>query len=59
LKEVMVDELAPGMRLADGLCNAAGLLLVPENQPLTDATIVKIRNYNLLSLVRERLLVRV
>ena len=57
IREVMVDELIPGMRLVKGIYNNTGLLLVPDGQPLTAATIAKIKNYNLLSLVTERLLV--
>lgn len=57
IREVMVDELTPGMRLARGIHNPVGLLLVPECQPLTDTAIAKIRNHNLLSCVRERLLI--
>jgi response regulator RpfG family c-di-GMP phosphodiesterase len=57
IREVMVDELMPGMCLTEGIYNNAGLLLFPEGQALTEATITKIKNHNLLSSVRQRLLV--
>lgn len=53
----MVRELEPGMCLAKGLFSPAGLLLVPENHALTAAQIAKIRNYNLINGVTQRLLV--
>ena len=55
--EIMVRELEPGMCLAKGLFSPAGLLLVPENHALTAAQIAKIRNYNLINGVTQRLLV--
>lgn len=57
IREVMVDELVPGMLLAKGIYSNAGLLLVPEGQALTATTIAKIKNHNMLSSVTERLLV--
>ncbi|MDD5348986.1 MAG: HD domain-containing protein [Chthoniobacteraceae bacterium] len=57
VREIMADELTPGMRLAKGIYSNAGLLLVPEGQALTAATIDKIKNHNMLSSVTERLLV--
>jgi len=57
VREVMVDELLPGMSLVNGIFSNSGLLLVPEGQSLTAATIEKIKNHNMLSSVTERLLV--
>jgi len=57
IREVMVDELTPGMILSKGIFNDVGMLLVPEGQPLTAATIAKIKNYNMLTSVTERLLI--
>jgi response regulator RpfG family c-di-GMP phosphodiesterase len=57
IREVMVDELLPGMCLVEGIFNDSGLLLFPEGQPLTEATISKIKNHNMLGSVRQRLLV--
>jgi response regulator RpfG family c-di-GMP phosphodiesterase len=57
VQEVMLDELTSGMRLTKGIYSPAGLLLVPENQPLNAATISKIQNYNLQASVTQRLVV--
>lgn len=55
--QMTVDELQPGMVLASGIYSPNGLLLVAEDQVLTAATIAKIRNYNRLNQVNQRLLV--
>ena len=57
VREIMVDELEPGMRLAKGIYSPSGLLLVAEGQDLTPATISKIRNHHMLTSVTQRLLV--
>lgn len=57
IREVMLDELTPGMSLVKGIHSPAGLLLIPEGQPLTPATIAKIEKYNLQASVTQRLLV--
>lgn len=47
VRELKLDELQPGMRLAKGIFSPAGLLLIAENQELTPAAISKIRNHGL------------
>ena len=57
IREIMIDEMSPGMRLVKGIYSPSGLLLVPEGQSLNETTITKIRNHNLLTSVTQRLLV--
>ncbi len=57
VRELLLNELLPGMHLALGIFSPAGLLLIPEGQELTTPTISKIKNHNLLSSVTQRLLV--
>lgn len=57
VREVMLEELEPGMVLANGLYSPHGLLLVGEGQTLSAGTIAKIRNHNLVSAISQRLLV--
>ncbi len=57
VQEVLLDELAPGMVLANGLYSPHGLLLVSEGQALNPAMITKIRNHNLVDPISQRLLV--
>jgi response regulator RpfG family c-di-GMP phosphodiesterase len=57
VKEILLDELQPGMILANGLYSPHGLLLVGEGQSLSPAMISKIRNHNLVDPISQRLLV--
>lgn len=57
VREIMLEELEPGMVLANGLYSPHGLLLVGEGQMLSASTIAKIRNHNLISAISQRLLV--
>jgi len=57
VREIMVSELAPGMRLAKGIYSPSGLLLVAEGQDLNVTTITKIKNHHMLTSVTQRLLV--
>jgi response regulator RpfG family c-di-GMP phosphodiesterase len=57
VREIMVGELAPGMRLVKGIYSPSGLLLVAEGQDLNPTTIAKIKNHNMLTSVTQRLLV--
>ncbi len=57
VKEILLDELQPGMVLANGLYSPHGLLLVGEGQTLSNAMISKIRNHNLIDPISQRLLV--
>lgn len=57
MREVSIADLRPGMALAKGIFSPAGLLLIPEGQHLTEPTITKIRNHNLINHVTQRLLI--
>lgn len=57
VREILLEELQPGMVLANGLYSPHGLLLVGEGQTLSASTIAKIRNHNLISAISQRLLV--
>ncbi len=57
VREILLDELQPGMVLANGLYSPHGLLLVSEGQTLSPAMIAKIRNHNLVDPISQRLLI--
>jgi response regulator RpfG family c-di-GMP phosphodiesterase len=57
VREVLMEDLRPGMILSQGLYSPTGLLLVAEDQPLTPSTIEKIRSHNLAAPIGQRLLV--
>ncbi len=57
VREVLLDELQPGMVLASGIYSPHGLLLISEGVALTPVTIAKIRNHNLIAPINQRLLV--
>lgn len=57
VREVMLEDLQPGMVLASGLYTPHGLLLVGEGQSLSAATIAKLRAHNLTAPISQRLLV--
>jgi len=57
VREVLLEELQPGMVLASGLHSPHGMLLIGEGQPLSQAMIMKIRNHNIVSPISQRLLV--
>jgi len=57
VREIMLEELEPGMVLANGLYSPHGMLLVGEGQALSDGTISKIRNHNMITPISQRLLV--
>jgi response regulator RpfG family c-di-GMP phosphodiesterase len=57
VRELSLGELEPGMHLVKGIYSPAGLLLIPEGQELTDATLSKIRKHNMLAHVTQRLMV--
>ena len=56
-REVMLDELQPGMSLARGLYSSTGVLLFPQEQQLSESTISKIRHHHMQSTFTQRLLV--
>ena len=57
VKEILLDELQPGMTLANGLYSPHGMLLVSEGQTLSNAMITKIKDHNLIDPISQRLLV--
>jgi response regulator RpfG family c-di-GMP phosphodiesterase len=57
VREVMLEDLQPGMVLANGLYTPHGLLLVGEGQALSASTIAKLRAHNLAAPISQRLLV--
>jgi response regulator RpfG family c-di-GMP phosphodiesterase len=57
VREVMLEDLQPGMVLANGLYTPHGLLLVGEGQTLSASTIAKLRAHNLTAPISQRLLV--
>ena len=56
-REVLLDELKPGMSLARGLYSSGGVLLFPEEQRLNDALISKIQKHHMINSITQRLLV--
>lgn len=57
VREIMLDELEPGMVLANGIYSPHGLLLIGEGQPLSSTTIAKIQSHNRVTPISQRLLV--
>lgn len=57
VREIMLEELEPGMVLANGIYSPHGLLLIGEGQELGLATIAKIRSHNQITPIQQRLLV--
>ena len=57
MREVLVEELSPGMKLATGIYSQGGLLLMGEGQELNPLSIEKIKNHNMRTSVTQRLLV--
>ena len=56
-REVMLDELEPGMALARGLYSSTGVLLFPEEQRLNDSLISQIKQPPMITQITQRLLV--
>jgi HD-GYP domain-containing protein (c-di-GMP phosphodiesterase class II) len=57
VREILLDELAPGMVLASGIYSPHGLLLIGEGQSLGPSTIAKIRSHDQITPINQRLLV--
>ncbi len=57
VREVLLDELQPGMVLAAGLYSPHGMLLIGEGQSLSIAMIGKIKSHNMVAPISQRLLV--
>ncbi|MGC3960521.1 MAG: response regulator [Verrucomicrobiota bacterium] len=56
-REVLLQELQPGMVLAKGIYTPNGLLLVPEGQPLNEGSISKLLSHNRTAPITQSLLV--
>ncbi len=52
-----LEELRPGMVLAEGIYSENGMLLIPDGQRLTAAYIDKLHNYNRINPIAQSLLV--
>jgi len=59
VREITLQELEPGMVLANGIYSPHGLLLIGEGQQLSPATIAKIRSHNQITPINQRLLVHI
>lgn len=57
VREILLEELEPGMVLATGIYSPHGLLLIGEGQELGQTTIAKIRSHNQIAPISQRLLV--
>jgi response regulator RpfG family c-di-GMP phosphodiesterase len=57
VREILLEELEPGMVLASGIYSPHGLLLIGEGQLLGPGTINKIRDHNQIAPISQRLLV--
>ena len=57
VREVLLEELEPGMVLANGIYSPHGLLLIGEGQSLVSGTIGKIRSHDQVTPISQRLLV--
>jgi response regulator RpfG family c-di-GMP phosphodiesterase len=57
VREALMGELQPGMRLARGITSTAGILLVPEGHEFSAASIAKLQSHSAQHLVTEQLLV--
>lgn len=58
VREVLISELRPGMRLARNLLSPSGILLVPEDTVLDDHSIRRLNRYNAANQLQDRILVR-
>jgi response regulator RpfG family c-di-GMP phosphodiesterase len=56
-REITLEQLTPGMVLAQGIYTENGVLLIPDGQRLTSAYIDKLLNYNRLNPIEQALLV--
>ena len=56
-REVLLSELRPGMVLARGIYTSSGLLLVSEEQALSEAYIDKLRNHDRINPITQSLVV--
>lgn len=56
-RELLLTELRPGMVVASGIYTAKGILLIPEGQALSEASIEKLKNHHRISPISQTLLV--
>lgn len=56
-REVLLAELEPGMVVAQAIYTANGMLLLPEGQTLTEASIEKLKNHHRINPISQALLV--
>jgi response regulator RpfG family c-di-GMP phosphodiesterase len=56
-REITLEQLTPGMVLAQGIYTENGVLLIPDGQRLTSAYIDKLLNYNRINPIAQSLLV--
>ncbi|MEW6304174.1 MAG: HD domain-containing phosphohydrolase [Verrucomicrobiota bacterium] len=56
-REVLLNELRPGMVLARGVYTANGILLIPEGQELSGPSIDKLLNHNRINPINQSLVV--
>ena len=57
VREVLMGELQPGMRLARGIASTAGILLVPEGHEFSTLSIAKLQRHAAQHLVTQQLLI--
>ncbi len=57
VREITLQDLQPGMVLANGIHSPHGLLLIGDGQPLSPATIFKIKMHNQVAPITQRLMV--
>lgn len=57
VREVLISELSPGMRLARNLLSPSGILLVPEHTVLDEHSIRRLNRYNAANQLQDRILV--
>jgi len=56
-REITIEQLTPGMVLAQGINTENGVLLIPDGQRLTSTYIDKLLNYNRINPISQSLLV--
>ena len=58
-REVLLNELRPGMVLAKGIYTSSGMLLLPDGERLSELNIDKLRNHNRINPITQSLIVSV
>ncbi len=57
IREILFNELMPGMKLARDIYSPSGLLLIPEGTTLDNITLDKVTDYNFVNPITQRILV--